>query len=146
MAQLTKFILHVIFASLLLSVMNLSYALDEEAPLQIPGAITVSAEQLLDIAAKNPRLFIIDARINEDRLQGYIEGSISLPDIKTNCATLAKVIPKKNAMVFFYCNGVKCGRSLKSSRIALKCGYNNIYWFRGGYAEWTAKNYPFIKH
>ncbi len=144
MVRATKFILHsVIASSLLLVGMNLSYA--AEAPLLIPGTTKVSAEELLDIAAKTPDLFIIDARIRADRLQGYIEGSISLPDIETNCTSLARVIPKKNAVVFFYCNGVKCGRSVRSSRIALKCGYNNIYWFRGGYAEWTAKNYPFIK-
>ncbi len=147
MARETRFIWQYILAPLLLSVSLIpGYATAaDEAPLLIPGTTKVSAEAFLDIVAKTPELFIIDARIPADRMQGYIEGSISLPDIETNCASLARVIPKKNAVVFFYCNGVKCGRSVKSSRIALKCGYNNIYWFRGGFAEWTDKNYPFIK-
>lgn len=125
---------------------NASYAAEvKDAPLLIPGTNKVFAEGLLDLAEKIPNLLIIDARIRSDRKQGYIEGSISLPDIETNCESLAKVIPEKIAPVLFYCNGVKCGRSVKSSRIALKCGYNNIYWFRGGFEEWTAKHLPFIK-
>lgn len=133
-------------SSLLVAGMNLSYSAEKkDAPLLILGTTKVSAEGVLDLVAKIPELLIIDARIRADRKQGYIEGSLSLPDIATNCTSLAKVIPKKNVPVLFYCNGVKCGRSVKSSRIALKCGYNNIYWFRGGYAEWKAKNYPFIK-
>ncbi|MFK5912994.1 MAG: rhodanese-like domain-containing protein [Woeseiaceae bacterium] len=117
----------------------------KDAPLLIPGTTKVFAEDVLQLAEKIPELLIIDARIHSDRKQGYIEGSISLPDINTNCASLAKIIPTKKAPVLFYCNGVKCGRSVKSSKIALKCGYNNIYWFRGGYEEWKNKNFPFIK-
>jgi len=131
---------------LLVTGMNLSFATDKkEPPLLVTGTIKVSAEELLDVAAKMPDLLIIDARIPEDRKQGYIEGSVSLPDVDTDCVTLAKVIPKKSTPVLFYCNGVKCGRSVKSSRIAIKCGYSHVYWFRGGFEEWKAKNYPFIK-
>lgn len=117
----------------------------KDAPISIKGTTKVSAEGVLDIAEKIPNLVIIDARISSDRHQGFIEGSVSLPNIDTDCSSLAKVIKSKTSPVLFYCNGVKCGRSVKSSRIALKCGYNNIYWFRGGFEEWKAKGYPFIK-
>ena len=123
-----------------------TYAAEKkDAPLLIPGTIKVFAEDVLDLADKTQDLLIIDARILSDRIQGYIEGSISLPDTNTSCETLAKVIPKKKTPVLFYCNGVKCGRSVNSSRTALECGYSNIYWFRGGYEEWKAKQLPFIK-
>ena len=115
------------------------------APDTIPGTTKVDAERVLDIVQKIPKLVIIDARIRKDRTQGYLEGSVSLPDIKTTCESLAKVIPKKFSPVLFYCNGPKCGRSVKSSRKALACGYTNIYWFRGGFEEWKKKNYPYLK-
>ncbi|HEC30122.1 MAG TPA: rhodanese-like domain-containing protein [Gammaproteobacteria bacterium] len=115
------------------------------APENIPGTTRVSAEEVLDLFGKIDDLLIIDARIRMDRKHGYIEGSISLPDVETNCATLKKLIKKKDSPVLFYCNGIKCGRSVKSSRVALKCGYNNIYWFRGGFEEWKSKNLPFVK-
>lgn len=113
-------------------------------PDSIPGTTRVDAEGVIALAAKIPNLVIIDARIDGDRKHGYIEGSVSLPDEQTNCASLAKVIPKKNSPTLIYCNGVKCGRSVVSSRIALKCGYTKLYWFRGGYEEWLANNYPYV--
>jgi len=147
MKPIGKLVLHFILSLwMMVFSINSGYsAKAKDAPLLIPGTTKVSAEGVLELAAKIPALLIIDARIRVDRKQGYIEGSISLPDIETSCASLAKVISKKTAPVLFYCNGVKCGRSVVSSKVALKCGYNNIYWFRGGYAEWVAKNYPFIK-
>ena len=132
--------------TILLLCLNSSFADKKKlAPLTIPGTMKVSAEKVIELAEKLPDLVIIDARITSDRVQGYIEGSISLPNINTNCNSLAKFIPAKNAPVLFYCNGVKCGRSVKSSRIAIKCGYTNIYWFRGGFEEWKAKKFPIVK-
>ena len=113
-------------------------------PEQIPGAKRVDAEAVIDLANKLPKLVLIDSRIAGDRKMGYIENSISLPDAKTNCKSLTKIIPAKTTPVLFYCNGVKCGRSVVATRIALQCGYKNIYWFRGGFEEWRAKQFPFL--
>lgn len=43
-------------------------------------------------------------------------------------------------------DGVKCGRSAKAIKIAVKCGYSNLFWFRGGYAEWLEKGYPVVRN
>ena len=115
------------------------------SPESIPGVTRVDAEQLIQLANDIPSLTIIDARITSDRQQGYIEGSVNLPDIDTDCDALSQHIAALDQPVLFYCNGVKCGRSVKSTRIALGCGYRDIYWFRGGYEEWLAKGYPVIK-
>lgn len=131
---------------LLVFCIHLAHSVEyKNTPFYIAGVTAVTAEQVLDLVEKTPTLMIIDARIKADRQQGYIEGSISLPDIKTNCTSLAKLIPKKNTSVLFYCNGVKCGRSANSCKSAVKCGYSNVYWFRGGFEEWQAKNYLFVK-
>ena len=115
------------------------------SPDSIPGTVKVDAEGLLDLVEKHPGFVIVDARIRQDRLQGYIEGSISLPDVETDCESLARIVPARSAPVLFYCNGPKCGRSVHASRKALKCGYKRVYWFRGGFEEWSKKNYPFLK-
>lgn len=115
-------------------------------PDRIPGATTVDAEGVLTLAAQLPNLVIIDSRISGDRKHGYIEHSISLPNTKTNCKALAKHIPVKSNPVLFYCNGVKCGRSVVATRIALGCGYSEVYWFKGGFEEWLAKKYPYVKN
>lgn len=115
------------------------------SPENIPGTTKVSAEQVIDLVNSIADLIMIDARISADRKQGYIEGSVSLPDIDTTCETLAKVIPDKKRPALFYCNGIKCGRSVKSIKIAKQCGYTNLYWYRGGFEDWLEKGFPIIK-
>ena len=121
-----------------------SYASSLEAPLFISGATKINAEEVIEVVNKHPKLVIIDSRITGDRKKGYIESSISLPNTKTDCQSLSKVLPKKDAVAIFYCNGVKCGRSVDAIKIALKCGYKNLYWFRGGFEEWLQKDLPYI--
>lgn len=115
------------------------------SPDTIPGTTRVSAEEVIDLVNTSRDLVMIDSRIRSDRKQGYIEGSVSLPDIDTTCDSLAKLIPEKSRPVLFYCNGVKCGRSAKAIVVAKQCGYNKLYWYRGGFEDWLEKGYPIIK-
>jgi len=116
----------------------------DNSPDNIKGTVKVSAEEFIELVNSNPDVIVVDSRIPGDRKQGYLEGSVSLPDIDTNCQSLAKVIPKKTQAALFYCNGIKCGRSAKAVKIAIDCGYKNTYWFRGGFEEWLAKGYPYL--
>jgi len=116
-----------------------------KSPEFIEGVEKISAEGVFKLIGEMDNLIIVDSRIKGDRVKGYLESSISLPDTKTSCKTLAKVIPKKNHPSLFYCNGIKCGRSAVAIEIAKKCGYKNIYWFRGGFEMWEKKGFPFIK-
>lgn len=140
--HLCKFLTIIIF---LVSLSSISAAIAATSPESIDGTTKVDAEGFIDLVDKFPELIIIDSRIPGDRKQGYIEGSISLPDVDTTCESLTKVIHKKDALSLFYCNGVKCGRSAKAINIALTCGYSNIYWFRGGFEEWLEKGYPYLQ-
>lgn len=123
--------------------------LPEELVTDIQGATKVTAEDIFSLYEKYADLVIVDSRLatgpSSGRANGFIEGSISLPDTKTNCTSLANIFPKKDSPKLFYCNGLKCGRSAKAIEIALKCGYTNIYWFRGGFDEWLKKGYPYVK-
>jgi rhodanese-related sulfurtransferase len=122
-----------------------SVAAEKKSPDNIPGSTKVDAEGLIELVEDKPDLIMIDSRISSDRIQGHIEGSVSLPDERTNCETLAEVLPSREVPVLFYCNGPKCGRSAVAVNVALSCQYNNIYWFRGGFEEWKHKKYPYIK-
>lgn len=114
-------------------------------PQHIASVKTLSAEGVIELAMAIPELIIIDARIRDDRKHGYLEDSVSLPDVETNCSGLAKIIPSKNNPTLFYCNGVKCGRSVISIKIAKSCGYTNMYWFKGGFEEWKEKGFQYVK-
>lgn len=116
-----------------------------EVPDAVPGVTTLDAEGLIGLVQRLPGLVLIDSRVPADRHQGYIQGSISLPDSQTACATLGDVLPDLDNPVLFYCNGVKCGRSVIALQIARDCGYRDVYWFRGGFEEWKQKGYPFLQ-
>lgn len=120
-----------------------------EAPQDIRGAVKVSAEDVFRLFESAPDLVIVDSRLadgpSSGRAQGFVEGSVSLPDIQTDCPALARVIPNKATPTLFYCNGPKCGRSVKAIEIAQHCGYRKLYWFRGGFEEWLEKGYPYVK-
>lgn len=139
--RISLFLIALVFAS------SIAFAADEpKSPEAIPNTTRVSAEQVVELVNKFPNLIIVDARKSEDRqAAGWIEGSVPLPNYDTSEQSLSKAIPDKNTPVLFYCNGVKCGRSVESANKALAMGYKNIYWFRGGWEEWLEKKMP-ISH
>ena len=57
------------------------------SPASIPGSTIVDAEGVINLVTTLADLNIIDARIKSDRKQGYIEGSVSLPDIEIGRAS-----------------------------------------------------------
>jgi len=123
----------------------LSVADDYLSPNAIEGTTKIDAESLIQLAQEHEDLIIIDSRISSDRHQGFIPGSISLPDTDTNCVSLLSIIHRKDDAVVFYCNGPRCRRSDRAVAIARNCGYSNLYWFRGGFEEWRNKHYIISK-
>jgi len=121
-----------------------AFASERETPQFIEGTVRVSAEEMIDLVEQYDELVIIDARKKSDVAKGFIEGSISVPDTETDANALSKHIASKSTPVLFYCNGAKCGRSVKSAKIAMAAGYSKIYWFRGGIEEWEAKGLPMV--
>ncbi len=135
--RLIYLIVFVLFYSSAISAPRLS-------PDNIAGVTKINAEQLIELVTAEDNIHLIDSRINTDRGHGFIEGSINLTDTDTNCESLQALLPDRDTVVVFYCNGPKCGRSAAASRQALACGYKHIYWFRGGFDEWLSKDYPVI--
>ena len=114
-------------------------------PETIEGVVNVDADGLIEKLMEIEALVLIDSRIKADRKEGYIEGSVSLPDIETTCDTLEAILENGSTAALFYCNGVKCGRSARAAQIALDCGYTEIYWYRNGMEEWQEKHYPLVQ-
>lgn len=126
-------------------ILGSAYASEKKEVVQfIEGTVRVSAEEMIDLVEQYDELVIIDSRKKSDVAKGFIEGSISLPNTQTNESALADHIASKATPVLFYCNGTKCGRSVKASKIAVAAGYSKVYWFRGGIQEWEAKGLPVV--
>ena len=88
---------HMPLLYLLFSVYSVSLTAigDDEivSPETIDGTNIVNAEGLIDKVREIPELILIDSRITADHTEGFIEGSISLPDAETSCDSLAQAVP-----------------------------------------------------
>lgn len=114
------------------------------APVNIPGTIIISAEEVVELTLSRPELVIIDSRKKSEYLKGHIEGSANLLNTSMQREDLEKLCPDKNTPIVFYCNGTRCLRSSDAIRKAKDWGYKNLFWFRGGWKEWTDKRLPVI--
>ncbi|MCB2188153.1 MAG: rhodanese-like domain-containing protein [Deltaproteobacteria bacterium] len=79
---------------------------------------------------------LVDARPKKKKFDlGFIPGAISLPF--SAFEKMKGLLPAdKNALVVFYCEGVKCALSHKSAFAAQKLGYTNLKVYPEGYPQW----------
>ena len=83
-------------------------------------------------------VMMIDARPYKGKyIKGHIPGAVNIPfsefDKKTN------LLPEdKNALLIYYCEGLKCKLSHKSAKKAEKLGYKNVKVYAKGYPEWVS--------
>ena len=120
-------------------------------PKELAGAKVIEAKQASDLIAKG--VAVIDARNDADYLDGHIKGALLVPyhevsakeigfDGAEDKFDLAKLPQDKNAAMLLYCDGTPCWKSYKAAVLAIRNGYKNIYWFRGGFPEWKDAAYP----
>ena len=114
------------------------------APENMPGTTIVSAEEVIEMILANPELIVIDSRKKTEYIKGHIEGAINIVNTELVLEGLESIAPDRNRALLFYCNGVRCLRSSDSITRAVDWGYTNIYWFRGGWKEWTEKRLPVV--
>lgn len=115
------------------------------APAEIQGAVGLNAEAVVDLVTTRPDLIVVDSRRKDEYDKGHIEGAFNILDIEMTVANLAKIAKRKDTPLLFYCNGEHCMRSSNAAKSALQWGYSKVYWFRGGWQEWTDKNLPVAK-
>jgi len=120
-------------------------------PTVLPGIKIITAEEVQDLMSKGVPLY--DVRIEQEYKEKHIKGALPLTyaekskkevgyDTAQDQFKLAETVKDKNAPLIFACNGGECWRSYKASVWAQNQGYRNVYWFRGGFPEWKAKNLP----
>lgn len=120
-------------------------------PRQLPGATIVTADQVTELMKKGATLY--DTRSAEEYATRHIQGAKFLPygeksrkevgfDEKADSFDVSKLGEDKNAPLIFACNGAECWKSYKACQLAAKAGYKQVYWFRGGFPEWSMAGLP----
>jgi rhodanese-related sulfurtransferase len=89
-------------------------------------------------------VMIIDARPFKPKyVKGHIPMAVSIPN--TQFDKMTDMLPQdKNALLIYYCGGLKCKLSHKSAKKAAALGYTNVKVFAEGYPTYmkVAGNYP----
>lgn len=109
----------------------------------------VGAKALVD----QGKAAIFDMRRAMNFEKGHLKGAISLPyeqksakvenfDASVDKLDLSKLPAGKSTPLLFYSDGPTGWKSYKAAVIAIRNGYTNVNWFRGGSAEWSSKGYP----
>lgn len=122
-----------------------------QTPESLSGTTVVTAEKAKAMGESG--VLIVDTRVANEYVEQHIKGAVNIPykeksaksvdfDASQDSFDLSKLPADKNAPVIFYCNAGECWKSYKSSKAAVKAGYKNVYWLRGGIPEWKAKGFP----
>ena len=120
-------------------------------PESLQGATVITADKAKAMVEKGT--LIVDARVADEYVELHIKGARSIPykeksaksvdyDAKLDSFDVAQISTDKSKPVIFYCNAGECWKSYKAAKAAIKAGYTNVYWLRGGIPEWKAKGYP----
>jgi rhodanese-related sulfurtransferase len=123
----------------------------QHTPEKLDGVKIVTAEEVQKLMASG--VPVIDTRVANEYAEEHVKGAKSVPykeksakstdfDAKQDSFDVAKLPADKKAPVVLYCNAGECWKSYKASVVAMRSGYSNIHWFRGGMPEWKAKKLP----
>jgi rhodanese-related sulfurtransferase len=129
-----------------------AWANKPETPATLAGAKVISAEEAKGLAAAKGAVFI-DTRNPLNFGKGHVPGAVTASykeksepvadfDASQDSFTMEKLPADKNAKVVFYSDGPTGWKSYKAAVLAVKAGYKNVMYMRGGFAEWEAKGAP----
>ena len=98
----------------------------------------VDTEFVSQVVEGKEKGLVVDSRPARKKYDmGHIPGSINIPF--SAFAKMTDKLPKdKDALLVFYCGGLKCPLSHKSAFAAEKLGYTNIRVYASGYPSWKA--------
>ena len=124
---------------------------DVPTPTTLKGGKVISADEAKSLSGKAA---FFDMRKAVSYGKGHLPGAKPLPydqksaksenfDAAQDKFDMAQLPADKSAAVVFYSDGPTGWKSYKAAVIAVRNGYTNVMWFRGGTAEWEAKGFGY---
>ena len=141
-----------LFALLVSSLSCAAMAEDPVTPTTLKGGKVITADEAATLSKAKSAVFV-DTRSPLNFGKGHIAGAVSaaykeksdkVENFKASDDSFdfAKIPADKAAAVVFYSDGPTGWKSYKAAVLAVKEGYKNVSYFRGGYTDWTGKNLP----
>ena len=89
---------------------------------------------------------LIDVLSKDSYEDKHIPGAENIPiDTKGFAKKVEKIAGGKDKPVVVYCSSFKCQASPKAADKLVKAGFEEVYDFEGGLADWKDAAYPFEK-
>lgn len=129
-----------------------AWAASPPTPTAVEGGTVVSVAQAKGLLDGKKARFI-DTRSIVNFGKGHIPGAVTASykeksdkaanfDAKVDSFDMSKMPADKSTPVVFYSDGPTGWKSYKAAVLAIRAGYSQVSYFRGGFAEWTAQNMP----
>lgn len=126
-------------------------AMHGPTPNSIPGGQLITTPGLLDLLKAAPgRVLVFDVLGAAERLPGALNavpahqaGSFDDAVQREFGQFLQQVTQgKRDTALVFYCASTQCWMSYNASLRAIRMGYSNVLWYRGGLEAWKAARQP----
>jgi rhodanese-related sulfurtransferase len=101
----------------------------------------VSTDQLKAMFDTKQSFVLIDARSKQEYKNAHIIKAINIPDKKLQ-DNMSLLPIDKNTLLIIYCNGVRCGKSMRLAKQLEPLGYQNIKIYSEGIPVWEERNLP----
>ena len=122
-----------------------------DTPSTVDGAQTVRAEEVKTLMAQGAKVF--DLRKKASYAEKHIPGAVYMKfdeksaqtvnyDATADSIDLSQLPADKSVKVIFHGHGVDGWKGYKAAIAATKAGHRQVYFFRGGFAEWVEKKLP----
>jgi len=121
-------------------------------PRSIPGGRVVTTDQLRAALAGNRRRFLLIDALGGDHES--IPESYHIPEAgysgNFNDSTQSYVFSTLRSLtggdvaypLVFFCRGSQCWESYNAALRAMRMGFSNVYWYRGGINAWQEAGLP----
>lgn len=121
-------------------------------PAQLAGIRTVATGDLAAWLRAAAPPVVVDVGQAAESLPGALalwNGGLAFDDARDDeafdarfRALLARIAPDRAAPVVFYCESRQCWQSVNAARRALRAGWQQVAWYRGGLESWRAASLP----
>lgn len=126
------------------AIISATPALANETPPSLPGAKTVSAEDVKPLLGK---ALILDVRRKATFQEGHLQGAKSITHAHNKDAKSFDVSvfgSDKSATIVIHGHGSDGWSAVDAVNSAVKAGFTNVLWMRGGFKEWSDKGLPLV--
>ena len=119
-------------------------------PTQIPGGQVITTKGLAPLLQQGMQVFVFDVLGGPDALPNAIPSAWAAQPGSFDDSTQQQMSQmlrhvtrgQADAPLVFYCASAECWMSYNAALRAIKLGYRNVLWYRGGIEAWKAAGLP----